>query len=61
MSRGPITVAFTLGESRRQVLLDDVQRRRVLVTSAARPVIGTDSVKLPPDSAAIIGPEALDW
>jgi maltooligosyltrehalose trehalohydrolase len=59
MNRAPITVALNLGESQRQVPLDNPQGRRVLMSSAERIVIGTDSVELPPDSVAIIGPDDL--
>jgi maltooligosyltrehalose trehalohydrolase len=55
INRGPITVAFSLGANARQVPLERLGSRH-LVMSAGNATLKSDGVELPADSVAIIGP-----
>ena len=56
MTRSPISVAFNLDTSAREVPVGDTVSRRLLMASDQRIAVGAGSVQLPPDSVAIIGP-----
>ncbi|HEY2105562.1 MAG TPA: malto-oligosyltrehalose trehalohydrolase [Candidatus Binataceae bacterium] len=56
MSRATITVALNLEQSTQAVPLGGLQSRRLLMASDERIVLNSNTVNLPPDSVAIIGP-----
>jgi maltooligosyltrehalose trehalohydrolase len=58
MTRAPVTVAVNLGERARLVPVANLGSHRPLMVSEQGIRLSTDAVELPPDSVAIIGPDA---